>query len=82
MKTVSATEAKQNFAEIIDTAQREPVRIRRHNRDLAVVISAEEYARLNKNRWAEFDRLSAIASAEAKANGLTEEILAEILAER
>lgn len=82
MKTVSATEAKQNFAEIIDAAQREPVRIRRHNRDLAVVVSAEEYDRLNKHRWKEFDRLSAIASAQAKESGLTEEKLREILAER
>jgi antitoxin Phd len=82
MRTVSATEAKQKFAEIIDTAQREPVRIRRHNRDLAVLVSAEEYERLNRNRWAEVNRLSAIVADEAKANGLTEEILAEILAER
>jgi len=82
MRTVSATEAKQNFAEIIDAAQREPVRIRRHNRDLAVVLSAEEYDRLHRDRWAEFNRLAAIAAEQAKANGFTEEILAEILAER
>ena len=81
MRILSATEAKQKFAEMIDTAQREPVRIRRHNRDLAVVISAEEYERLNRNRWAEVNRLSEKVAAEAKANGLTEEILAEILAE-
>jgi len=82
MKTVSATEAKQNFAAMIDAAQREPVCIRRHDRDMAVLMSAEEWERLNKARWAEVNRLSAIAAAEAKANGLTEEILAEILAER
>jgi len=82
MKTVSATEAKQKFAELIDSAQREPVRIRRHDRDMAVIMSAEEWERLNNARWAEVNRLSAIAAAEAKANGLTEEILAEILAER
>lgn len=82
MKTVSATEAKQNFAEIIDAAQREPVRIRRHNRDLAVIVSAEEFERIQKSRWAEVNRLSAIVAEQAKANGLTEEILAEILTER
>lgn len=58
------------------------MRIRRHDRDMAVLMSAEEWERLNKARWAEFNRLSAIAAKQAKANGLTEEILAEILAER
>jgi prevent-host-death family protein len=82
MPTVSATHAKQNFAAILDAAQREPVRIRRHDREVAVVISAEEYQRLNRDRWREFDRLSALASAQAEANGLTEEKLQEILAER
>jgi hypothetical protein len=46
-----------------------------------VLVSNEEYNRLRENRWAEFNRLAAIAAEQAKANGLTEEILAEILAE-
>jgi prevent-host-death family protein len=82
MATISATRAKQRFAELLETAQREPVHIQRHERDVAVVLSAEEYERMNRERWTEFDRLSAIAAEQAKANGLTEEILAEILAER
>ena len=81
MPTVSATYAKQNFAAILDLSQREPVQIRRHERNVAVLIPNEEYERMNRERWAEFNRLSAIASEEATANGLTEEILAEILAE-
>jgi prevent-host-death family protein len=82
MTEVSATQAKQQFAALLEAAQRGPVRIRRHHRDVAVLVSAEEYERMNRDRWAEFNRLSAIASEQAKANGLTEEILAEILAER
>jgi len=81
MQTVSATRAKQNFAALLDQSQREPVRIQRHERDIAVLMSAEEYERMNRERWAEFNRLSAIASEEATAKGLTEEILAEILTE-
>jgi prevent-host-death family protein len=82
MQTMSATQAKQNFAAVIDAAQRGPVVIQRHERDVAVLISAAEYDRLRQERWAEFNRLSAIAAEQAKANGLTEEILTEILADR
>jgi len=82
MPTVSATHAKQNFAAMLDQSQREPVRIQRHERDVAVLVSAEEYERMVQDRWREFDRLSALASAQAGANGLTEERLQEILAER
>jgi prevent-host-death family protein len=50
MQTVSATYAKQNFAAILDLSQREPVMIRRHARDIAVVMSAEEYKRIRQTR--------------------------------
>jgi len=82
MPTVSATYAKQNFAAMLDAAQREPVCIQRHDREVAVLLSSEEYAWLKKDRWAEFNRLSALAAEQAKANGLTEDVLAEILAEQ
>lgn len=82
MSTVSATHAKQNFAAMLDQSQREPVRIQRHERDVAVLVSAEEYERMVRDRWREFDRLSALASSQAQANGLTEEKLDEILADR
>jgi prevent-host-death family protein len=50
MQTVSATRAKQNFAAILDLSQREPVMIQRHERDIAVVMSAVEYDRIQKIR--------------------------------
>ena len=49
MKTDSATDAKQRLAALLDTAQREPVLIRRQNRDVAVILSAEEYQRIRKH---------------------------------
>jgi len=50
MQTVSATYAKQNFAAILDLSQREPVMIQRHERDIAVLMSAVEYDRIQQTR--------------------------------
>ena len=58
MTTVSATHAKQNFAAMLDQSQREPVRIQRHERDIAVLVSAEEYEKIRKLRAQELIRLS------------------------
>ena len=38
MRTVSATEAKQGLARVLDLATHEPVVIRRQKRDVAVVL--------------------------------------------
>ena len=46
MRYVSATDAKQRFAAVLDAAQREPVVIRRQKRDVAVVLSLQQYERL------------------------------------
>jgi prevent-host-death family protein len=45
-KAISATDAKQRLAALLDATQREPVVIRRQNRDVAVIMSAEEYERI------------------------------------
>jgi prevent-host-death family protein len=79
MRTVSATDAKQRLAALLDAAQREPIVIRRQNRDVAVIMSAEEYDRIRGVNNDEFERFCDRVSAEAKARGLTEEILADIL---
>jgi prevent-host-death family protein len=81
MKTIAATEAKQRFAALLDEAQKGPVVIRRQNRDVAVMISPESYQRLRQYNLAELTRLGDELAREAQANGLTEEILANILAD-
>jgi prevent-host-death family protein len=79
MRYVSATEAKQNFAAIIDAAQREPVMIRRQARDQAVVISPQEYDRLRGIAVADFQAFCDRVAEKAAARGLTEDKLAALL---
>ena len=45
VKTVAAKEAKQSFGQLLDDAQREPVRIERNGRPVAVVLSTADFER-------------------------------------
>jgi prevent-host-death family protein len=81
MRIVTATEAKQNLGALLDNAQSEPVLIRRQKRDIAVILSVREYERLRAINLAEFNRFCDVIGQRAAAAGLTEEKLAELLAE-
>jgi prevent-host-death family protein len=79
MRYVTATDAKQRLAALLDAAQREPVIIRRQKRDVAVILSAEEYGRLRAFNVAEFDRFCDRVAGKAAARGLTARKLQQIL---
>jgi antitoxin Phd len=71
MNYVTATEAKQQFAALLDAAQRESVVIQRRKRDVAVILSTEEYDRLRGFNVAEFQRFCNRVAGKATSRGLT-----------
>ena len=50
MITKTSAEAQNNFGQLLDTAQREPVAITRHGRPAAYVISAQEMEPILRER--------------------------------
>jgi len=67
---ISATEAKNKFGELLEMARKEPVWIQKNGRDVAVMLSAEEYAGLK-------ERAEAV-----KARPLVEKLLARSIDKR
>ena len=78
MKTVAATEAKNRLGAILDDAQREPIVIRRQDRDIAVVLSMAEYERLRAGNIQAFLDLRNEVATQAAASGLTDDRLAGV----
>ena len=50
MKAIAAKDAKNNFGEMLDRVQREPLSIEKHGRAVAVVMSAQEYQQMKLER--------------------------------
>ena len=81
MKTFTANEAKTRFGEFIDQAQREPVRVMRHDRVVGVMVSAQDYEAM-RAFYADRLRQTMDKTADRAARaGLTEEALAALLAD-
>ena len=81
MQTYTANEAKTRFGEFIDQAQREPVRVMRHERVVGMLVSAQDFDAM---RVFYADRLRTnlrASAAETAKNGLTDEGLAALLAD-
>lgn len=81
VQTFSANEAKTRFGEFLDLAQREPVRVMRHERTVGVMVSAQDYEAMRAfyaNRLQHTLRESANAAAAA---GLTPRALQTLLAD-
>lgn len=81
MQVMSASDAKQAFGTALDTAQREPVIIRKQNRDVAVLMSMHEYEKIRRLRIDRFNRAADAIASEAAARGLTDEKFEELMAD-
>jgi prevent-host-death family protein len=79
MQFISATEAKQTFAAVIDKAQREPVTIQKQNRNVAVIMSMEDYLRITRINIQDFQEFRENIGHKAQERGLTEDKLNELL---
>jgi antitoxin Phd len=81
MKEVTARDAKNQFGQLLDLAQREPVRVTKHGRAAGVLLSEDQYQRLRGAAWEHLGQTVAAMRAEAAEKGLTEKVLADLLEE-
>jgi hypothetical protein len=79
MRSMTVKEARDSFDRMLETARREGVVLRDDKADVAMILSPEEYVRFRQ--WRSEGLLKAMneLAAEAAANELTEEKLAELL---
>ena len=81
MQTMTANEAKTHFGEFIDKVQRRPVGVTRRGRLVGVMMSPEDYEQMQQFYADRLRQTARKAGEYAKQQGLTDEILEELLAD-
>lgn len=81
MITMSSTEARTKFGEFLDKGSHEPIIVKRQNRAVGAFIPMRDLEKLRQIRLQELDQSAKDLSKKAAANGLTEDVLNQILAE-
>ena len=79
MRQISASEVRKDFARIMDTAQKEAIVVRKHDRDYVAIVSMEDYEELIRLKNQRLKKLAKEIGQEAQEKGLTTEILQDIL---
>lgn len=79
MQTFTANEAKTRFGEFLDAAQREPVRVMRHDRVVAMLVSAQDYDQMRQFYADRLRHTLVETAAGASAAGLTQAVLDTLL---
>jgi len=81
MQTYTANEAKTRFGEFLDSVQREPVRVMRHDRVVGVMVSAQDYEAMRAFYADRLRKTMDETSQSAEQAGLTPEKLDQLLAD-
>lgn len=79
MQTFSANEAKTQFGQFIDLAQREPVRVVRRDRVVGVMVSAQDYEAMREFYANRLQHTLVASAAQAEREGMTPELLEDLL---
>ncbi len=81
MQTLTANDAKTRFGELLDMAQREPVRVTRRDRVVGVMVSAQDYEAMRAFYANCLLQTMDEAADAAKRAGLSSKRLTELLAD-
>lgn len=81
MQTFTANDAKTRFGELLDIAQREPVRVTRRDRVVGVMVSAQDYEAMRAFYANRLLQTMDEAAAAAKRAGLNSKRLSLLLAD-
>lgn len=82
MQTLSADEAKSHFGNFLDLAEREPVRVTKHDRVVGVIVSASDYDAMHGFYADCLKNTIDQTTTAAEQAGLTPEILEPLLADK
>ena len=81
MRTYTANEAKTRFGEFLDRAQREPVRVTRHERVVGVLVSADDYEAMREFYADRLQRTLDASAAHAERSGLSAQAIEALLSD-
>jgi prevent-host-death family protein len=79
MREVTASEVSKDFVAIMDAVQKEPIVVKSQDRESVAIVSMEDFEELQKLKNARLKILAHKIAEEASSNGLTPEILQNIL---
>lgn len=79
MQTFTANQAKTQFGQFIDLAQREPVRVVRRDRVVGVMVSAQDYEAMRDFYANRLQHTLIDSAAQAQAAGMTQDVLDALL---